>query len=208
MLNNGKRPLETLDGPPGNLFPLYLTWDAAMSLRKASSISFETPASASSPCSCFETWSRPRPLSPRPGAATSRSFGVRPADGPTRRGRCQQGTPGISKSEPQAPGGVSFGPRRRGRNFPFPTTGKPHPTVAPIPRCPVIRTQGANALGSVADGPLKSPYPHPIRSTAVKPNRLHPYPRAPTTLTGSAPQDRRMRIHQPHGTKLAQEKLT
>ena len=31
--------------------------------------------------------------------------------------------------------------------------------------------------------------------------------RPPPTLTGPAPRDRRMRIHQPHGTKLTQEKL-
>ena len=41
----------------------------------------------------------------------------------------------------------------------------------------------------------------------MKPHRLHPYPRAPNTPSGSAPQDRRMRRHQPHGTRLAQEKL-
>ena len=48
-----------------------------MSLRENIPISRETPAAPSSPWSCFETWSRPRPLSPRPGAATSRSFGAR-----------------------------------------------------------------------------------------------------------------------------------
>ena len=68
----------------------------------------------------------------------------------------------LSILEPWAPGGVPVGPRRRGRNFPFPTTGRPHgqpsqthrarasgpkpgrphPTVAPIPNCPVIWTQG------------------------------------------------------------------
>ena len=55
--------------------------------------------------------------------------------------------------------------------------------------------------------PLKSSPDHPIRSTAVKPHRLHPYPRAPDTPGGPAPHDRRTRIHQPHGTKLTQEKL-
>ena len=41
----------------------------------------------------------------------------------------------------------------------------------------------------------------------MKPRRLHPYPRAPTTITGPVPHDRRTRRHQPHGTKLTQEKL-
>ena len=185
---------------------MRLTWDAAMACRAGVVYILRDFPAPSSPWSCFPTWNRTQPLSPRSCVAMSRSFGARPADGPTPEDRCQQALQALNI------GATGF--RRRflwatppEAEFPFSTTGRPHPTVAPIPHCPVIRTQGANVPGSVADGRIKSPYPHPIRSIAVKPHRLHPYPRAPTTLTGSAPQDRRMRIHQPHGTKLTQEKL-
>ena len=40
----------------------------------------------------------------------------------------------------------------------------------------------------------------------MKPHRLHPYPRAPTTTRASAP-GRRTRRHQPHETRLPQEKF-
>ena len=55
--------------------------------------------------------------------------------------------------------------------------------------------------------PYISHIPIPKGAPQMKPHRLHPYPRAPNTLTGPAPRDRRTRIHQPHGTKSTQEKL-
>ena len=90
-----------------------------------------------------------------------------------------------STSEPYGPGGVPGGLRRRGWDQLFSTTGKPNP------HCPVIRTQWTPPPPeAVANRPLKSSPDHPERTPPMKPHRLHPYPRSPTTLGGPAPQDR------------------
>ena len=81
-----------------------------------------------------------------------------------------------STSEPYAPGDVPGGLRRRGRDQLFPTTGKPNP------HCPVIRTQGANAPGFVADGPpsnshrtiLKGPFDETPPASPISPRARHP----------------------------------
>ena len=122
-------------------------------------------------------------------------------DGPTRGDRCQQGL--------QIPNIGAIGPRRRSPLGHAAGGGISYfqRPPSPTPTAPSSGPRGTNAPETVPHRPLKFPPYYPERTPPMKPHRLHPYPRAPTTLTGSAPRDRRMRRHQPHGTKLTQEKL-
>ena len=88
------------------------------------------------PLCCFPTSSRSRPSSTMPGAAGSKSFGARPADGPARRGRCQQGHQTLNIGA-IAPAAFPVG-HAAGRN----------------PHCPVIQNQRTNAPEPIASTPL------------------------------------------------------
>ena len=111
--------------------PLRLTWDAAMSLRESIPISWETPAAPLSPLCRFPTWSRPGRCRRGQQSNVHLRWGTdRPMD------RLAESLPARTA----VPQYRSLGPRRRsrwatppGRNFPFPTTDRPHvPPPQPI----------------------------------------------------------------------------
>ena len=159
---------------------MRLAWDAAMAFRAdVFYILRDFCCFVDRRASCFPTLSRARPSSPRPSAATSTSsMGHGQPDGPAR----------LDPAWPARTAGLSIHRSHRPpAAFPVGHAAGRNDRQAQPPR-PVIQTQGTNAPEPIASTPLSNSH-RTIRKGApsMKPHRLHPYPRAPTTPGASAP---------------------
>ena len=168
---------EAPDGGEGKLSTLCLAGEAAMSLHEDVPISRKTPAAPSSSWSCFPTWSRIRPSSPGPSAATSTCHGAR-----TGQWTGSQRSLPARTSDAQH---RSHRPRRRSRWATPPGVGlaianhrQAGRTTGPNPYGTGVRTKAPEAVAS-------SPHFHiPTGVPQLEPDHFHPYPRAPAPLPG------------------------
>ena len=160
---------EAPDGGEGKLSTLCLAGEAAMSLHEDVPISRKTPAAPSSPWSCFPTWSRIRPSSPGPSAATSTCHGARTGQWTGSRRSLPARTSDAQHR--------SHRPRRRSRWATPPGVGlaianhrQAGRTTGPNPYGTGVRTKAPEAVAS------KSPFPHPHRSPSIGARPLSPIP--------------------------------